>query len=799
MHKSVLSRLNLVVNENRPEQKKKSAPQPTNTAPNRKPYRPYVAKTADSSSLYILDKLPAGRWKGKLLAEAARLAQINLDDLIKRNGGWPTTEDLRDAMSPPPAPPALHLRPVPPIVRQYNVRLRPADKLAVWLDGLGGRDDAGERLCEAAWYARETPERLAAVLMAWGKDDLAVALVTWAAEHRRAEYTLSVRPRHINVALSDWIEAMSASDPEDKRWRDAMDAWARRQVWSGIAREAARLTTAIRDYVGDTPYLKMIGYSYAQVCEQAEADVELAQLVLRAMERPEIDMSMEHIQYVLSWGLDLEAARPEKPVRSKAQGHLSLEERQVLCSAAMREIEAMEDPEGYAHRIFDIRWHRRRLSKHINRTSEHVAMILRLVGAHGEVCVSDVALGRRRDQVQRMIEYGKAFAAFAPGGDVEPIMMSTLMAASRKGQLASMWAIIQGMSEEARNRKLVPMWVTLTVPVEYHAAPKFGEDGYDPKLTPLDAKNWMQEKWARARAWFAEKNVELFGVWVAEPNDDACYHRHMLLWVPPEQEKGFRENITRYWKEDAAEAKKLGMASIDIAVKDDSATNSVARYIWAYLKPALLKSGDKWSGDDSTYDAEADIKGKKGETAERYDAHASTWGYRRYGFFGLASGTRTAWRKVYGWNELRNGELPDGPFSAAKHCMDGMDWHGALSALGAFGERKFEIVGVESVNRYGETVKVTKGVSDKVMTILMSCGWSIDRIIDDNEEHIDRHSYDLAISWLEFLESDAFTVVVKGPRGEAEASRGERPTPAFASAREAMRHIRSLYPPRQAA
>lgn len=797
MTKLFLSNLNLPVNCNQTEPQKKSTKQQAETAVSRKPYRPYVSYDADFTSLYILDKLPAGRWKGKLLAEAARLAKIDLGDLIKKHGGWPTTEDLRDAMAPPPAPPHLPL--MPEIVRQHNLRLQPAAKLAAWFDSLAGHDDAGERLCEAAWFAGETPERVAAVLLAWGKDDLAAAMLAWIAEHSRASYTLTDRPRQISVVLSNWIEAMTVSNAADKTWCVAMDEWARRQIWAKVAQQAAKLTTAIRDHVGDSPYLRMIGYSYAEVCQQAEEDIEIAQLVVRAMERPEIDVELSHIQYVLSWGLDLNAVKPAKPVKVKPQGRLSLEERQAQCFAATREMEGMEDPEGYAHRVFDIRWHRRRLTKHINRTSEHVAMILRLVGAHGEVCVSDVALERRRDQIKRMLEYGESFAAFAPHDGADPIMMSTLMAASRKGQLASMWAIIQAMSDEARQRGLTPLWVTLTVPVQYHAAPKKGQDSYDPKLTPLDAKNWMQGEWQKARAWFAEKNIELFGVWVAEPNDDGCYHRHMLLWVPPEQEEGFRENITKYWEEDAAEAKKHGKASIDIDVKDDSATNSIARYIWAYLKPALLKSGDNWSGDDATYDAETEIKGKKGETAERYDAHAGTWGYRRYGFFGLASGTRTAWKKVYGWNEARNGDLPEGPFRAAKACMNGMDWHGALTELGAFSEKRFEIVGVESVNKYGEKVKTIKGVSDKTMSILMSCGWSIDRIIDDEEEYVDTDSYDILISWINFLESESFTLVVKDPRGEANASRGEQQKPAFGSAREAMRHIRSLYPPREAA
>lgn len=701
-------------------------------------YKPYAALEADPTSLYLLDRLPAGRWQGRLLAEAGRLAKADVNGMIRAAGRWPTSADLRAALEPPPSAPE-------PSGRRWQA--------AGIVNDRGGQ--------------------------ASGK------LARWA-----------------DAEAGEFADLVA-------EWRQQMDEWSRWQPWASVAREAARLTTAIREYVGDTPHLRMIGYDYNDVCKQAEADANLAQRVLASMRgmtpgNAEDIPTEEDLTYVFGWGLDLAASlaqpdhaeingwsivqqdddgrwrHPGRP-HYRFDGDVSLV---IRCRDGRWRHEAdhsdidMDAEAAFADRLTDRRWHRRRLNRAVGRTCEHVALVLRLVGAHGaERCCTDVALERRRSQIRRQIEWALAMEAAAPHEGGQRVLMAALMAASRKGQLASMWCIIQGMAEHAREQGLIPMWITLTSPPKFHAAPKKGEDGWDPKLTPADAKAWMQAEWARVRAWFAEEDVEPLGVWVAEPNEDACYHRHILLWVKPEQRAGLEATIRRYWPTTAA---------AKIERKADDATNSVARYIWAYLRPALMHTGHGWTDDGSDdpqaeHRASDEIVGRKGETAERYDTHASTWGYRRYGFFGLAKGTRTAWNKVFRWPPGEDMALPEGPFAEAKRAMDRQDWKATLDALGAFGERRFEFAYQERMNRYGESEKICRGVSDGFVSIRMSCGWTIEPAAegnvdkDEDECFVDDDGYADGLPDV-FMESElAFTVIENFPRGAADAARGDPP------------------------
>lgn len=710
-------------------------------------YKPYAALEADPTSLYILDRLPAGRWQGRLLAEAGRLAKADINGMIRAAGRWPTSADLKAALEPPPAAP------------------EPTD---------------------AAWRQRWKPVGIANEI---GR--VTPKLGAWI--DREAEVFAD--------ALADW--------------RGRMDEWSRWQAWRPVAVEAARLTAAIREYVGDSPYLRMIGYDYPDICSQAEADVDLVQRVLAGMRgmtpgNAEDIPTEEDIGYVMGWGLDLAAslAQPDHaeingwsivqqdedgrwrhPGRPhwRYDGKVSLVVRgrdgRWRHEADHSDVD-LDAKAEFADRLTDLRWHRRRLNRVVGRTCEHVALILRLVGAHGERCCTDVALERRRSQIRRQLEFGKAMEQVSPDGG-QRVLMAALMAASRQGQLASMWAIIQGMAEYAREAGLQPVWLTLTAPPEYHAAAEVGEDGWNPRLTPADAKVWLQEQWARVRAWFAEQDMDPLGIWVAEPHKDECPHRHILLWVRPEQRAGLEETIRRYWPTDAAAR---------VEDKEDNATNSVARYIWAYLRPALMRTGHGWT-DDGSEDPAAErrasdeIKNKGGETAERYDAHAGIWGYRRYGFFGLAKGTRTAWTKVYRWPKGDDMTLPEGPFADAKQAMDRMDWRAALEALGAFGERAFTFAYEERVNRYGESAKVCKGVCDGFVSIRMSCGWSIEQAAganvdnDEDECFVDDGEYGWgspdALAESIYASNDAvfnkLTLVEKYPRGAADAARGDPP------------------------
>ncbi|WP_167525351.1 replication endonuclease [Roseomonas genomospecies 6] len=716
-----------------------------------------AAAAADTDTLDILDRLPDTFWRASLLKEAARMAGADYSVLVARFNG---VECAADIPGEPELPSAAVLR------GTFNPPPRPI---------VATRRGSADAL-EIVGTARARQSRGADFMLGCAAD-----------------------------ALLDWQRRVAE--------------WGRDQAWRSVAEQACRITAAIAKHVGaDSPYLEMIHYGEDEVRARAAEDVELAKQVVgwrqeqlahvatlkpkhpeRAAEVLSIPnpqhakpgtprrKAADGIAYVLSWGLDID---PEE-----------------IEAAAAGSGDDVEDEEAYASRLFDEAWHRRRIRRHVRRTREHVALILRLVGAHGQRCVSDVALRDRRTQLDAQMAWGEGHAAYSPDGQHQ-VMMSALMRASRDGRISRTAAIVIGMQGHARECGWVPLWITLTAPSEYHPAPSVGEDRWNPALTPDEARDWIQSRWGRVRARLEKHALDPFGIWVREPNEDGCVHLHMLLWCPEDSTAHVERILRGYEIKPDAKGNLVPLPARDargrvlrddfgnpvpmpwpwrsdagcrIERKADSATHAVSRYIWEYLAPALRRSGDA--------KADEQIKGKAGETAERYDAHAATWGYRRFGFFGIERGVITAWQKLYTMNDAPK----SGPFGAARACMDigraerkaakagdgsavemmqGGDWTGALRALGAFKEaaavRKgkkdagvrvgpnFIIEAEETVNRYGETVRRPVAISDGVTTIGLVSGWVIDKVsdtvtVDDSDPRsgVPEHGAEALRNWRE--------------------------------------------------
>ena len=605
--------------------------------------------------------------------------------------------------------------------------------------------------------------------------------------------------KRLHHKLGAWLDAEADALAE---WHSRYTAWTEVERHHGLAAKAAAVAGEIARYVGNTPYLEMIHYGDKEVRERADADAALALKVVRdlpvtipigerrrkagkpAPAKRRTEAEFEELRAKLKGGIN------EDRIRELAGGDARLAERFVRETTAMidRMVDLERDTppidptrsahdiseecgganllrkpptegdlayvlswgldindigkEGYESRLFAPAWHRRRIRKHVRRTREHVAYILHIVSDRGEKCVSDVALNDRRGQLKKQREWGESHEVVSPSG--ERTAMSLLMQSTREALLARTWAVVLGMQEEARLRGLTPMWISLTTPSEFHPAPKIGQNRWDPTLTPKDAREWLQERWENVRSWLVKDGIKPFGIWVVEPHGDGCPHVHMLLWVEPARKADLTMHFRRYWPTE------IGAKIVE---KEDSATRQVAYYVWAYLSPALKRTGDDGAGEE--------IKGKGGETSERYDAHAATWGYRRYGFFGLASGTLTAWQKVY-----KAKELPEGtPFAHAKAHMDEMDWHGALCSLGAFGRnkprrrleifakvREFSTEYVADIDGYGDEVKRLAGVTDGWTSLLCRSGCTIQPILrDETEDEVD----------------PSVTLVVIDPRGAA--------------------------------
>jgi hypothetical protein len=92
------------------------------------------------------------------------------------------------------------------------------------------------------------------------------------------------------------------------------------------------------------------------------------------------------------------------------------------------------------------------------------------------------------------------------------------------------------------------VFVTLTCPSKYHNAySKSGQRNPNWQgLMPYDGQQYLCKTWSRIRAELARKNIEIYGLRIAEPQHDGTPHWHMMLFMEKHRIDDFKLIITRY-------------------------------------------------------------------------------------------------------------------------------------------------------------------------------------------------------------------------------------------------------------
>lgn len=222
---------------------------------------------------------------------------------------------------------------------------------------------------------------------------------------------------------------------------------------------------------------------------------------------------------------------------------------------------------------------------------------------------------------------------------------------------------IEKMAEESGYTYL---FVTLTVPPRMHQNPSNGQDKWDGS-TPEDAKNFLQEKWELIRAILHDKKIDYYGIWSREPHKDATPHQHVLIYVHPDdvqnvidslfvhykmRNEAVKENLTPNGYKVFHSEKCSAESNMDIKVEDvsymkrrlsgESIDNKKEGFQspTSYITKYLLKS----LGLESTETKNEKRQVKDSDESIAVRAAVLTWGYRRYGFFGVKS-KLTLWRE----------------------------------------------------------------------------------------------------------------------------------------------------------
>lgn len=380
---------------------------------------------------------------------------------------------------------------------------------------------------------------------------------------------------------------------------------------------------------------------------------------------------------------------------------------------------------------------RRRLRGTVSRAAIYTAALLKLIGGPKWLClpayIDDWGLRRDRDQQAANKNFLRDHVAVCSSTSTRVPM--TVIAASAAASRQSLWyAIILGMREIAKRDGFVPLFITMTLPPEWHLNPQYGEPG-DPKNSPSDGAREIGNRWHRVCAMFRERGGRVIGLRAAEPHGDGTVHLHCVLWLSPDHVTSFCECLGLHFpattkKEDRARKKGNYQKGPALVVKQWEARSSddprgaadAASYALSYVLDAISRPDsvieeDETTDDDEILEEARAINKRRSDKSKNDKERSAAWArharIRRISLVGLAPGTIGRWRALYrAMKDANNGgECVTEPRARAIcHAMKRKQWGTVLRLLGALsdpGEPRLASLREKREDRWGDQVVVT--------------------------------------------------------------------------------------------
>jgi hypothetical protein len=247
----------------------------------------------------------------------------------------------------------------------------------------------------------------------------------------------------------------------------------------------------------------------------------------------------------------------------------------------------------------------------------------------------------------------------------------------------------RGLEELAEDLGYQAFFVTWTTPSKYHR----NSDKWNGSK-PSETQKYLCGQWAKCRAAIKRKNIDWFGVRVAEPHSDSTPHWHLLVFTAKSDAAIMRGIMSRYaFEHDADEngALKHRFTVEEIDTSKGSATGYIAKYIAKNINAENVQNEPDYDGSGSLSDA-----------VLRVGSWASRWRVRQFQFFGAAA--VSVYREC---RRLKN-SVECKALEAVRLAADSGKWAEFTKALQA---NPLKLVyGKETQNKYGENVKKITGL-----------------------------------------------------------------------------------------